>query len=118
MSEELKNDCSTESCSSDCSTCGCDCGSSTTNTYKTITLTLEDHSTVTCAVVTTFPVDDKNYIVLLPLDEKGENHDGEIYMYGFSTTENGQPILTNIEDDDEYKKAADALGKILDQTMM
>ena len=86
MSEELKNDCSTESCSSDCSTCGCDCGSSTANTYKTITLTLEDHSTVTCAVVTTFPVDDKNYIVLLPLDEKGENHDGEIYMYGFSTT--------------------------------
>ena len=54
------------------------------------------------------------YIALLPLDENGQNQDGEVYLYKFSRTEKGDPILANIESDDEYAKAAEAFDIVLD----
>ena len=38
----------------------------------TVTLDLED-GPVTCAVIVILTVDEKDYIVLLPLDENGDN---------------------------------------------
>ena len=82
---------------SDCSTCG---GCSTdANQHSTITLTMEDDTEVECAILTIFPVDAKEYIALLPLDEEGQNHDGEVYLY--------------IESDEEYNKAAIAFDTVL-----
>ena len=34
----------------------------------TVTLELDDGTTIECAVLTIFPVDDKDYIALLPLE--------------------------------------------------
>ena len=53
------------------------------------------------------------YIALLPLDENGENHDGEVYLYRYFEV-NGNPQLDNIEDDDEYEAASDAFDEMLD----
>ncbi len=39
---------------------------------------------------------------------------GEVYLYKFSRTETGDPILANIESDDEYAKAAEAFDIVLD----
>lgn len=55
-----------------------------------------------------------NYIALLPLDENGENQDGEVFLYRFFQEEGQQPTLENIEDDDEYEIAADAFDELLD----
>ena len=44
----------------------------------TVTLELDDGE-VECAVITILTVEDKDYIVLLPLDENGENEDGEVW---------------------------------------
>ena len=60
-----------------------------------------------------FPVDAKEYIALLPLDENGQNHDGEVYLYSFARTETGAPMLSNIESDEEYNKAAIAFDTVL-----
>ena len=60
-----------------------------------------------------FPVDAKEYIALLPLDEEGQNHDGEVYLYSFARTETGAPMLSNIESDEEYNKAAIAFDTVL-----
>ena len=95
--------------SSDCSSCG-GCGG---EQHNTITLTMEDDTEVECAILTIFPVDGKEYIALLPLDENGQNHDGEVYLYVFSRTADGDPMLANIEDDDEYQKAAVAFDVVL-----
>ena len=38
---------------------------------------------------------EKEYIALLPLDENGQNEDGEVYLYRY-TVENGSPKLENI----------------------
>ena len=98
MSDELKNGCTP----SDCASCGLDCGSnSSTENHNTITLTLDDDTEIECAILTVFPVDAQEYIALLPLDENGQNQDGEVYLYKFSRTEKGDPILANIESDDE-----------------
>ena len=39
----------------------------------TVTMELEDGESVTCAIITILTVNEKDYIILLPLDEKGMN---------------------------------------------
>lgn len=83
----------------------------------TVTLDLEDGSSVTCAIVTILTVDNQDYIVLLPLEEDGENHDGMVWFYRYKEDENNpnaEPELTYIEDDDEYDAVADAFDEYLD----
>lgn len=98
---------------SDCASCGGGCAGSAEE-HHTITLTMEDDTEVECAILTIYPLEDKEYIALLPLDENGQNQNGEVYLYAFSRTETGDPMLSNIEDDEEYAKAADAFDTILE----
>jgi len=79
----------------------------------TVTLTMEDDSEVECAVIAIYPAADKEYIALLPLDEDGDNEDGEVFLYRYSESD-GEPTLENIESDDEYEVAAEAFDEILD----
>ncbi|MBE5852469.1 MAG: DUF1292 domain-containing protein [Lachnospiraceae bacterium] len=84
----------------------------------TVELTLDDGN-VTCAVVTIFSVEANDYIALLPLDEKGENHDGCVWIYGYSENPddpNEEPELRYIDDDDEYERASDAFDEYLDNS--
>ena len=80
----------------------------------TVTLTLDNDEVVECAVLTTFEANDQEYIALLPLDENGENNDGEVYLYRYAEVD-GEPTLANIEDDDEYEIAADAFDEWMDE---
>lgn len=84
----------------------------------TVEISLEDGTVVNCAVIAIFPVEDKDYIALLPLDENGENEDGEVWIYGYSENPddpNEEPELTFIEDDEEYERVEDAFDEYLDQ---
>ena len=90
----------------------CNCGC---NEEVTVTLTLDNDEELECAVLTIFEVDEKEYIALLPLDEEGDNEDGEVYIYRYVETEDGEPTLENIEDDDEYEAAADRYDELLDE---
>lgn len=83
----------------------------------TVDITLENDEVVTCAVITILEVEGKDYIVLLPIDEDGNNDDGEVWFYGYSENPddpNEEPELTYIEDDDEYEAVADAFDEYLD----
>ena len=90
----------------------CDCGC---NEEVTVTLTLDNDEVIECAVLTIYSVDDKEYIALLPLTEDGDNEDGEVYLYRYIETADGEPTLENIEDDDEYEAVADAFDEWLDE---
>ena len=98
------NTCDNTACNGDCSSCNGDI---------TVTLTLDNDETVECAILTIFPVDGRDYIALLPLDENGENEDGEVYIYRYDNS-TGSPVLENIEDDEEYEAVADAFDEMLD----
>ena len=91
------------------------------NSYEseemTVDLDLEDGTSVTCAVITILTVSERDYIVLLPLDESGENTEGEVWFYRYSENPNDpneEPELTYIEDDEEYEAVADAFDEYLD----
>jgi len=83
----------------------------------TVTLDLEDGTSVTCAIVTILTVSEKDYIVLLPLEEDGENHDGMVWFYRYFENESDpdeEPVLEYIEDDEEYDMVSDAFDEYLD----
>ena len=42
----------------------------------TVELELDDGTNVTCAIIAILEVEGKDYIVLMPLDENGQNDDG------------------------------------------
>lgn len=83
----------------------------------TVTLDLDDGTSVTCAIVTILTVQEQDYIVLLPLEEDGENHDGEVWFYRYHEDENdpnAEPELDYIDNDEEYELVADAFDEYLD----
>ena len=83
----------------------------------TVELTLDDGEVITCAIITILEVESKDYIVLLPLDENGENNEGEVWFYQYTENPddpNAEPELTYIEDDDVYEKVAEAFDEYLD----
>lgn len=79
----------------------------------TVTLTLDDDTEVECVVLTIFNAGEREYIALLPV-EGADSEEGEVYLYRYSETEDGEPALDNIEDDDEYEVVADAFDELLD----
>ena len=84
----------------------------------TVEIELTDGTIVNCAVITILTVDKKDYIALLPLNENGENEDGEVWFYGYKENpddSNEEPELIYIEDEDEYEAVADAFDEFLDK---
>ncbi len=73
-----------------------------------------DDGTVTCSIIAIFSKMGKDYIALLPLDEKEENHDGEVWLYGYEEDGKGGCNLINLVDDEEYEIASDAFDEYLD----
>ena len=76
----------------------CDaCGSKSDCEKATVTLTLDDNSTMECAILTIFEA----------------SEEGDVYLYRFEEV-NGNPTLDNIENDEEYEMVADAFDEWLD----
>lgn len=79
----------------------------------TVTLTLDDDTTLECVVINIFEAGGQDYIALLPL-EGAAAEEGEVYLYRYSEDEDGEPNLENIEDDDEFELVSDAFDELLD----
>lgn len=79
----------------------------------TVTLTLEDDSTLECIVINIFTAGKREYIALLPAEGPAAE-EGEVFLYRYREDENGQPVLENIEDDDEFEVVSDAFDEMLD----
>ena len=81
--------------------------------YSSVTLSLDDGTEVECAVIRTFPAGDKNYIALLPIADNDED-ESEVYLYRYSINSDNEPVLENIESDEEYEIVSDAFDEELD----
>ncbi len=79
-----------------------------------VTLTLDGDETVNCSVIGIFEAaNGMEYIALLP--NEGEDADnGQVYLYRYSETDDEEPVLENIIDDDEFELASDAFDEMLD----
>lgn len=81
----------------------------------TVTLTLDDGSTVECVVLTIIEATNgKDYIALLPI-EGPEAESGEVFLYRYTEDADGNPNLENIEDDEEFEIVSDAFDEFLDE---
>ena len=81
----------------------------------TVDIELEDDRLVSCAPMIVLTVESNDYIVLLPLDENGQNNDGNVWFYKFIwENQNEDPELGYISEDKEYEKVAEAFDLYLD----
>lgn len=86
------------------------------NESLTVTLTLDNDEELECTVLTIFEADARQYIALLPLNEEGENEDGQIYLYRLiDNGEDEEPGLENILDDDEFDFVSEAFNEWMDE---
>ena len=86
------------------------------NESLTVTLTLENDEELECAVLTIFEADGREYIALLPLDEEGDNDDGQVYLYRFiDNGEDEEPGRENILDDDEFDRVSEVFNEWMEE---
>ena len=79
-----------------------------------LTLEMEDGTEEDCIVLTIFPMDDKQYIALLPVAQ-ADDEEADVYLYGYTEDEDGNPILSDIEDDDEFEAVCDRYDEVCDE---
>ena len=79
----------------------------------TITQELDDIQ-VECGIIASFPLDNKDYVALLPLQPVDGLDEDEILLYAY--TRDGEDFqLLEITDDDEFDRVADAFDELLDE---
>ena len=55
-----------------------------------VTLDMDDGTQAECEIITIFDLGDQDYIVLMPLDEAGEEHaEGTVYIFRYFEDEEG-----------------------------
>lgn len=74
----------------------------------TMTLDLDDGGKLECIVLNVFPVNNREYIALLPMNDEGHvEEDAQIFLYRFEELGDDEVNLETIEDDDEFELVSD-----------
>ena len=82
----------------------------------TMTLDLDDGGKLECIVLNVFPVNNREYIALLPMNDEGHvEEDAQIFLYRFEELGDDEVNLETIEDDDEFELVSDNFDEILDE---
>ena len=82
-----------------------------------VTIDLDDGTSVECTIITILEVNGKDYIALLPMVDEDDDLYGDVWLYGHKenpSDPNEEPELIHIDDDDEYEAVADAFDEYLD----
>ena len=81
-----------------------------------VTLDMEDGTQTECEIITIFEAEGQDYIVLMPLDDDGEqNDDGTVYIFRYFEDEEGNPSLENIQSDEEFEIVEERFDELLDE---
>ncbi|MEW6275330.1 MAG: DUF1292 domain-containing protein [Bacillota bacterium] len=84
------------------------------DTTDVLTLIDEDGEEQDFAILDIVELEGSRYAILLPLDEEGEEEDeGEAIILKYATDEEGNEILVDIEDDEEWERVADAWEEMI-----
>ena len=81
-----------------------------------MTLDLDDGGKLECIVLNVFPVNNREYIALLPMNDEGHvEEDAQIFLYRFEELGGDEVNLETIEDDDEFELVSDYFDEMLDE---
>jgi len=79
-----------------------------------LTLIDEDGEEQDFAILDTVEMEGSRYAILLPLDEEGEEEDeGEAIILKYAKDDEGNEVLVDIEDDEEWERVADAWEEMI-----
>ena len=79
-------------------------------------LDLDDGGKLECIVLNVFPVNNREYIALLPMNDEGHvEDDAQIFLYRFEELGDDEVNLETIEDDDEFELESDYFDEMLDE---
>lgn len=79
-----------------------------------VSLELDDGSTLECGVRQIFTANGgKQYIAVTPMDQWNKP-DCDVFLYGYQKAEDGESAILNIEDEEEFDIALDALYELMD----
>ena len=82
----------------------------------TMTLDLDDGGKLECIVLNVFPVNNREYIALLPMNDEGHvEEDAQIFLYRFEELGDDDVNIETIEDDDEFELVSDYFDEMLDE---
>ena len=82
----------------------------------TMTLDLDDGGKLECIVLNVFPVNNREYIALLPMNDEGHvEEDAQIFLYRFEELGDDEVNLETNEDDDEFELVSDYFDEKLDE---
>ena len=82
---------------------------------ENVVLVDEDGVEHTFALLDVIEVEGSEYAILQPLSEElADEEEPEAVILKIETDENGEEILTDIDDDDEWEKVADAWQEAID----
>ena len=82
----------------------------------TMTLDLDDGGKLECIVLNVFPVNNREYIALLPMNDEGHvEEDAQIFLYRFEELGDDEVNLETIEDDDEFELVSDYFDEMRDE---
>lgn len=79
---------------------------------ETITLYDEEGNAAEFEVIGVVNVQDNDYAILLPLDGEDEE---TAYIFRIDTEEDGEEVLTVVEDDEEFEKVKEAWEALCDE---
>lgn len=80
----------------------------------TVSIELDDGSTMECAVLLIYTANKKEYIAVQPMEDLSDP-EGRVFIYGYGISAEGHPEILNIEDDEEFDMAIDAFEEHLDE---
>jgi uncharacterized protein YrzB (UPF0473 family) len=90
-----------------------------THEDEVLTLTDEDGKEHNFSVIDIIEMDDSEYAILLPLEGEGaesEEAEGEeAVILKIDSDEDGNEILVDIEDDEEWEKVADTWASMVEE---
>lgn len=81
---------------------------------EVIVLTDEEGHEHQFEVIDVLKVDEKDYAVLFPVDENEEEGD-EVLILRIDADENGEDVLVEIEDEEEFDRVAEAWDEYVDE---
>ena len=76
-----------------------------------VTLTLDNDEVVKCEVIGIFEVEEREYIALVPVSDE----ESDVLIYRYSEDAEGNPVLDNIETDEEFDIVGEAFDELLDE---
>jgi uncharacterized protein YrzB (UPF0473 family) len=74
---------------------------------ETITLYDENGQETDFEVLGVVSAEENDYAILIPLEEE-EDEEGNAYIFRIDTQENGEELLTEVENDEEFQRVKEA----------